>query len=55
MRSAVTISFVSAPVRHSLTVGGPYSVFYDVAEAEVVVIAVLHKRETAEFYREEAR
>ena len=28
--------------------------FYDVAEAEVVVIAVLHKRETAEFYRQEA-
>jgi hypothetical protein len=25
-----------------------------VAEAVVVVIAVLHKRETAEFYREEA-
>ena len=33
---------------------GDYRVFYDVAEAEVVVIAVLHKRETAEFYREEA-
>ena len=33
---------------------GDYRVFYDVAEAEVVVIAVLHKRETAKFYREEA-
>ena len=33
---------------------GDYRVFYDVAEKEVVVIAVLHKRETAEFYREEA-
>ena len=33
---------------------GDYRVFYDVAEAEVIVIAVLHKRETAEFYREEA-
>jgi mRNA interferase RelE/StbE len=31
-----------------------YRVFYDVVKAEVVVIAVLHKRETAEFYREEA-
>jgi mRNA-degrading endonuclease RelE of RelBE toxin-antitoxin system len=33
---------------------GDYRVFYDVAEAEVVIIALLHKRETAEFYREEA-
>ena len=32
-----------------------YRVFYDVVEAEVVVIAVLHKSEAAEFYREEAR
>jgi mRNA-degrading endonuclease RelE of RelBE toxin-antitoxin system len=32
-----------------------YRVFYDVAEAQVVVIAVLHKTETAEFYREGAR
>jgi mRNA interferase RelE/StbE len=32
---------------------GEYRVFYDIAEAEVVVIAVLHKREAAEFYREE--
>jgi mRNA-degrading endonuclease RelE of RelBE toxin-antitoxin system len=32
-----------------------YRVFYDVAEAAVVVIAVLHKQETAEFYREEAK
>jgi hypothetical protein len=31
-----------------------YRVFYDVAEAEVIVIAVLHKRETAAFYREDA-
>jgi hypothetical protein len=29
-------------------------VFYDLAEEEVVVIAVLHKRETARFYREDA-
>ncbi|HYS47596.1 MAG TPA: type II toxin-antitoxin system RelE/ParE family toxin [Xanthobacteraceae bacterium] len=33
---------------------GDYRVFYDIVEAKVVVIAVLHKRETAEFYREEA-
>jgi mRNA interferase RelE/StbE len=33
---------------------GNYRVFYDIAEAEVVIIAVLHKRETGEFYREEA-
>jgi len=29
---------------------GDYRVFYDVGEAEVVVIAVLHKRQTAELY-----
>jgi mRNA-degrading endonuclease RelE of RelBE toxin-antitoxin system len=33
---------------------GDYRIFYDVAEAEVVVVAVLHKRETADLYREEA-
>jgi mRNA-degrading endonuclease RelE of RelBE toxin-antitoxin system len=33
---------------------GEYRVFYDVAEAEVVVIAVLHKRDTAVFYEEES-
>jgi mRNA-degrading endonuclease RelE of RelBE toxin-antitoxin system len=33
---------------------GDYRIFYDLAEAEVVVSAVLHKRETAEFYGEEA-
>ena len=33
--------------------GGDYRVFYDVSEGLVTVIAVLHKRETAEFYREE--
>jgi mRNA-degrading endonuclease RelE of RelBE toxin-antitoxin system len=32
---------------------GDYRVFYDISEDEVVVIAVLHKRETAEFYEEE--
>lgn len=32
---------------------GDYRVFYDVGENGVVVIAVLHKRETAGFYREE--
>ena len=31
---------------------GDYRVFYDVADEEVVVIAVLHKRETAAFYGE---
>jgi mRNA-degrading endonuclease RelE of RelBE toxin-antitoxin system len=31
---------------------GGFRVFYDVAEAEVVVIAVLHKRDTAAFYQE---
>jgi mRNA-degrading endonuclease RelE of RelBE toxin-antitoxin system len=34
---------------------GDYRVFYDVAEAEIIVIAVLHKRDTAEFYGERAR
>jgi mRNA-degrading endonuclease RelE of RelBE toxin-antitoxin system len=32
---------------------GEYRVFYDVAQAEVIVIAVLHKGETARFYRED--
>jgi len=32
---------------------GDFRVFYDVADEEVIVIAVLHKRETAEFYRKE--
>jgi mRNA-degrading endonuclease RelE of RelBE toxin-antitoxin system len=32
-----------------------YRVFYDVAEAEVVILAVLHKSETAEFYGEASR
>jgi mRNA interferase RelE/StbE len=31
---------------------GDYRIFYDVTETEVVVSAVLHKRETAEFYGE---
>jgi mRNA interferase RelE/StbE len=31
---------------------GNFRIFYDVAEAEVVVIAVLHKRDTAAFYQE---
>jgi mRNA interferase RelE/StbE len=34
---------------------GEYRVFYDVAEGAVVVTAVLHKRETAEFYGKETR
>jgi mRNA interferase RelE/StbE len=34
---------------------GDFRVFYDVAEAEVVVIAVFHKRDTTAFYREEAK
>ncbi len=33
---------------------GDYRVFYDIAEAEVVIIAVLHKRDTAEFYEGES-
>jgi mRNA interferase RelE/StbE len=33
---------------------GDYRVFYDIAESAVVVIAVLHKLETAEFYGKEA-
>jgi mRNA interferase RelE/StbE len=32
---------------------GDYRVFYDVREGEVVVTAVLHKRDTTRFYREE--
>ena len=32
---------------------GEYRVFYDVLEGQVIVTAVLHKRETALFYREE--
>jgi mRNA interferase RelE/StbE len=31
---------------------GNFRIFYDVAEAGVVVIAVLHKRDTAAFYQE---
>jgi mRNA interferase RelE/StbE len=31
---------------------GNYRVFYDIGDAEVVIIAVLHKRQTAEFYGE---
>jgi hypothetical protein len=31
---------------------GDFRVFYDVAEAEVVVIAVLHKLDRATFYQE---
>lgn len=34
---------------------GEYRVFYDVLEGQVIVTAVLHKRETAAFYREEQR
>ena len=34
---------------------GNYRVFYDVLEGQVIVTAVLHKRETAGFYREEPR
>ena len=32
---------------------GEYRVFYDVGDVEVGVLAVLHKRETAAFYRED--
>jgi mRNA-degrading endonuclease RelE of RelBE toxin-antitoxin system len=32
---------------------GDYRVFYDVAEGEVFAIAVLHKGETADFYRKD--
>ena len=31
---------------------GDYRVFYDVSEALITVTAVLHKRDTVEFYRE---
>ena len=34
---------------------GEYRVFYDVLEKQVIVTAVLHKRETARFYREGQR
>ena len=30
---------------------GDYRVFYDISEATVTVVAVLHKQETAAFYR----
>ena len=33
---------------------GDYRVFYDLSEGAVVVVAVLHKREAAEFYGQEA-
>ena len=32
---------------------GEYRVFYDIGESVVTVIAVLHKRDTTAFYREE--
>jgi mRNA-degrading endonuclease RelE of RelBE toxin-antitoxin system len=32
-----------------------FRVFYDVAEAEVTVVAVLHKRETGAFYQDETQ
>lgn len=32
---------------------GEYRVFYDVGEGVVTVVAVLHKRDTVRFYREE--
>ncbi len=32
---------------------GEYRVFYDVSDGQVIVSAVLHKRNTATFYREE--
>jgi len=32
---------------------GDYRVFYDIVEEEMIVIAVLHKQETAEFYRKD--
>lgn len=32
---------------------GEYRVFYDVSEEQVIVNAVLHKRDTVTFYREE--
>ena len=34
---------------------GDFRVFYDVAEAEVIVIAVLHKRDTVLFYGDEVQ
>jgi mRNA-degrading endonuclease RelE of RelBE toxin-antitoxin system len=32
---------------------GEYRVFYDIGKSVVTVVAVLHKRDTAAFYREE--
>ncbi len=32
---------------------GDFRVFYDVVEDRVIVLAVLHKRQTGEFYRKE--
>jgi mRNA interferase RelE/StbE len=32
---------------------GQYRVFYDVGEGVVTIVAVLHKRDAASFYREE--
>jgi mRNA interferase RelE/StbE len=32
-----------------------FRMFYDVAEAEVTVVAVLHKRETGAFYQDETQ
>jgi mRNA interferase RelE/StbE len=32
---------------------GEYRVFYDIGEGVVTVVAVLHKRDTATFYRKE--
>jgi mRNA-degrading endonuclease RelE of RelBE toxin-antitoxin system len=34
---------------------GDYRVFYDVVDETVSVVAVLHKRETAAFYRQGAK
>jgi mRNA-degrading endonuclease RelE of RelBE toxin-antitoxin system len=42
--------------RHSATYRlrvGEFRVFYDVAQTQVIVVAVLHKRDTAAFYQEE--
>jgi mRNA interferase RelE/StbE len=34
---------------------GEYRVFYDIGKSVVTVVAVLHKRDTAAFYREDNR
>ena len=43
------------PIASRLINAPEFRVFYDVLEGQVIVTAVLHKRETAGFYRGEPR